>query len=107
MKEVLLNKLNHNLKKLLKEELVHIILFGSQMKGEIDEFSDFDILIVLQTKANWRLKRKIREVCYLVSLELEIIIDSKIISKEELNNASLIIHPLYQDALNNGIYATG
>jgi len=45
------------------------------------------------------------EFMFFLSLKYNIIIDSKIISLEEFENSPTGNHPLYLDALNQGIYA--
>lgn len=45
------------------------------------------------------------DICYEVDLEYDIIIDSKIISLNELNHSIIGTHPLYNDAITEGIHA--
>jgi len=89
----------------LGKDIRDVILYGSQIKGTNDQESDYDVLIVLNRKYNWVQRRIIRDLCYEISLKYDIIIDSKIISLEELENSPTGNHPLYLDALNQGIYA--
>ena len=87
------------------ERILNTILFGSQAKNENTDNSDFDILIVTKDIFNWKEKNIIRDICFDVSLDFEVIIDSKIISQEEIENKFWGKHPLISDALNFGIYA--
>ena len=87
------------------KDIKDVVLYGSQIQKNRTEESDYDILIVLNRKYTWPERRNIRDMCYEISLEHDIIIDSKIISIQELQSSILKNHPLYQDALNQGIYA--
>jgi len=87
------------------EDIKDIVLYGSQIRKNRGKESDYDILIVLNRKYTWPERRKIRDLCYEISLKYDIMIDSKIISIQELQNSPLKYHPLYMDALNQGIYA--
>lgn len=86
-------------------DIKDVVLYGSQIQENRHDESDYDVLIVLNRKYTWPERRIIRDLCYEISLKYDIIIDSKIISIQELQNSPLKNHPLYQDALNQGIYA--
>jgi uncharacterized protein len=101
----LLNELKILLIQRIGNDIRDIILFGSHIYGTNDNDSDYDILIVLNRRYTWPEKRIIRDICYEISLQHDIIIDSKIISYEELQNSPLKHHPLYNNAIKQGIYA--
>ena len=82
-----------------------VVLFGSQAKNKATKYSDYDILIVTIDVFTWQERDKIRDICYDVSLEYDIIIDSKIISAIEIETKFWGKHPLITDALSYGIYA--
>ncbi len=82
-----------------------VILFGSRVTGKPTVDSDYDVLIITAQQVDWKIKKFIREICYDISLEFEILIDSKIISTFELNNRFWGKHPLYTNAINEGIHA--
>ena len=102
-----------NILKELKKMLVsnfgknisEVILFGSQAKGNVNEHSDYDILIVLKNDYDYDYTRQISDVCYEIDLKYDIFIDTKLISINELNNTLKGKYPLYLDALEEGIYA--
>ena len=98
---ILKQRINQHQPALVKD----VILFGSQVKGQANNKSDFDVLIITLNKIDWRTKKLIRDICYELSLENEIFIDSKIVSDYELKNNFWGKHPLYTDALNQGVYA--
>ena len=83
---------NHELLNLLKAALEEafpgrigkIILFGSRANGEASDNSDWDILLLLNNEYTWQLKKSIRSVCYDMALNLNIVLDTKVISRAEL-----------------------
>ncbi|HCE57663.1 MAG TPA: hypothetical protein DER09_07570 [Prolixibacteraceae bacterium] len=104
------NKILQNIKLRLKSEfnerIEDVVLFGSQAKNTSNKNSDFDILIVTSDPFTWQERGKIRDLCYEISLEFDILIDSKIISRPEIETKFWGKHPLITDALLDGIYAS-
>ncbi len=101
----ILKKVKRLLITAFEDRIQNTILFGSQAKNINTNNSDFDILIVTKDIFGWKEKSIIRDICFDVSLDFEVIIDSKIISQKEIDNKFWGKHPLISDALNFGIYA--
>lgn len=101
----ILQVLKSHLKSTFNEQISDVILFGSQAKNTANKHSDYDILIITNDTITWQERGKIRDLCYEVSLEYDILIDSKIISKPEIETKFWGKHPLITDAINYGIYA--
>jgi len=103
------NRILHSVKMLLisvfGNRISDVVLFGSQAKNKATKYSDYDILIVTSDVFTWQERDKIRDICYDVSLEYDILIDSKIISVIEIETKFWGKHPLITDALSYGIYA--
>ena len=89
----------------LSGQINNVILFGSQATNNETQYSDFDVLIILNNKFSWQEKVLVRDICYDISLEFGILIDSKIISNSDIEHSFKGTHPLIEDALNYGIYA--
>ncbi len=88
-----------------EKRIQDIILFGSQANNSNNLDSDFDILIITKDTFNWKEKSLIRDICFDISLDFEVLIDSKIISQEEIDTKFWGKHPLISDALKFGIHA--
>lgn len=96
LKNVLSNKLGDNLKE--------VILFGSQAYGGAHANSDYDFLIILAQKPDWKLRNKISDYCYDLDLKYETFLDIHILGEEELKTLRGK-QPIFQTALEKGIRA--
>jgi uncharacterized protein len=81
-----------------------IILFGSQVSGNSNDNSDYDILIILDKDYNSRDENRIYDLCYDIDLKYDIIIDAHLISQRELDTLRGK-QPIYTKALKSGLYA--
>lgn len=86
-------------------DIDRIILFGSQATGKGGEDSDYDVLIILNRGYNWEYEDRLTAVIYQLELEYDIFIDTKIVSRNELNRTKKGRHPLVQHAIAQGVYA--
>ena len=80
------------------------MLFGSQVYGKADKNSDYDILIILKKKPDWKTEREISDMCYEIDLKYEIITDTHIIGESEL----LTLRgkqPIFVNAIADGLHA--
>jgi len=87
------------------QDIKDVILFGSRATGKAHKNSDYDVLVILNNDYDWRYRDKITTVVYDLELKYDIFIDIKIISTHELFQTIEGKHPLYQDAMQGGIYA--
>ncbi len=91
--------LNRNLS---QNRVDQVILFGSRATGKAGMYSDYDVLITLRDDYDWRLKHQISDICYDIDLKYDIILDSKVISKNEMKTLRGR-QPFILDALEKGI----
>jgi uncharacterized protein len=82
-------------------DLDGLYLFGSRANNTFSEDSDYDVAIILNEKIDWKVKDKVREVIYDIMLENDIVIDSHIYSKKEID---LSITPLRESIKSTGIF---
>ena len=94
------NHLIDNFGDIIKE----VILFGSQATGLAQPYSDFDILIILKIKPDWKLEKSISEKCYDIDLKYDIITDVHLLSVSELKTLRGK-QPVFINAIQKGIYA--
>ena len=81
----ILTELRSLLTERFPDQIEKIILFGSRASGSPDIYSDHDVLIVLKSDYNWRLKQSIQEVCWEIDYKYDILTDVKVISLAELH----------------------
>ncbi|MDP3642996.1 MAG: nucleotidyltransferase domain-containing protein [Bacteroidota bacterium] len=99
----IIKKLKDELQDVLGDLVLEVILFGSRSTEIADEFSDFDVLIILKQEPDWNQKRKISEICYDIELQSDILIDSHILSVSEVGTLRGK-QPIFQRAILEGIH---
>lgn len=103
-RKLILADLKHRLEEHYSDALRNVILFGSQTNKKANEFSDYDILILLNQDYNRSDENKILDICYDIDLKYNIIIDAHLLSARELESKRGR-QPIFVNALKNGIYA--
>jgi len=98
----ILKDLKIQLSRIPEAELQNLYLFGSQARNSESVDSDFDILILLKYKHDWKTKGKILDACYDIDLKYDILIDPHILAVEELNSLRGR-QPIFINAISNGI----
>jgi len=103
-KTVIIKELKNNLFLRFNDDLKDLVLFGSQLNAKTSIDSDFDILIILKNKANWKTEREISDLCYEIELKYGIITDTHILSEDELEMPRGK-QPIFVNALAKGFHA--
>jgi predicted nucleotidyltransferase len=80
----ILNKLYHALQSIYGERLVHLVLFGSQGRGDAEADSDIDVLIVLRDEQNTPQEiERVRDVIAALSLDYNTVISQVLVSEAQ------------------------
>src|ERR1035437_9616644 len=103
-KRVVLNDLSNLLRDRFPDNLKDVVLFGSQANGTAHKDSDYDFLIVLKQKVDWKTESEISDLCYKIDLKYNIITDTHIISEAEFSTLRGK-QPIFVNALLNGLHA--
>jgi len=103
-KKLVLNDLSNLLRDRFGDDLRDVVLFGSQANGTAHKDSDYDFLIVLKEKVDWKIEREISDLCYEIDSKYGIISDTHILGESELSTIRGK-QPIFVDALANGLYA--
>jgi uncharacterized protein len=85
----------------LTDNLKEVILFGSQLTDDNSQNSDYDILIIIKQKTDWKLARKISDVCFEIDLKYGILTDAHILTENEINSPRGR-QPIFYNAINQG-----
>jgi predicted nucleotidyltransferase len=84
--------------------LIDIVLFGSQLIDTNKQDSDYDILIIVKNKTDWKLEREISDICYDIDLKYGILTDTHILSEADLGTPRGK-QPIFVNAMNQGFHA--
>ena len=103
-KRVILTDLKCKLEAQYADSVKNVVLFGSQANNLANEYSDYDILILLNHDYNRNDENRILDICYDIDLKYNIIIDAHVLSTKELDSKRGK-QPIFLNALKNGIYA--
>jgi predicted nucleotidyltransferase len=103
-KRVILFDLKRKLEEQYSGSIKNVILFGSQACNMANEYSDYDVLILLNQDYDRNDENRILDICYDIDLKYNILIDAHLISTKELETKRGK-QPIYINALKNGIYA--
>ncbi|MBN1185484.1 MAG: nucleotidyltransferase domain-containing protein [Bacteroidales bacterium] len=97
----IMNELNSLLRNRFSDDLKEVVLFGSRAYGTSHNDSDYDILIVLKNKPDWKKEREISDLCYEIDLKFNIITDTHIISEGEFSSLRGK-QPIFLNAMEKG-----
>jgi uncharacterized protein len=103
-KNIILSDLKSHLLKNYGKSVKDIILFGSQARGDSWEYSDYDILIILDNDYSGKDENQILDLCFDIDLKYNILLDVHLISRNELTSIRGR-QPVFVNALKSGIYA--
>lgn len=103
-RRLILTDLKRKLEEQYSDSVKNVILFGSQANNSSTEFSDYDILILLNQDYNRKDENRILDICYDIDLKYNIIIDAHLLSTREIESKRGR-QPIFVNALKNGIYA--
>jgi predicted nucleotidyltransferase len=101
----LAKEIKQHLNESLNNIVSDVVIFGSRIKGQATKNSDYDVLIVLNTNYDRKIQKSINDLCYDFDLKYNIFLDTQIISEFELNNSIRGKHPVFRNALKEGLHA--
>ncbi|HBG26369.1 MAG: hypothetical protein A2Y10_11420 [Planctomycetes bacterium GWF2_41_51] len=96
-----LNKCKAAVKEIVPE--AEIYLFGSRARGEAQEFSDYDILIIVDQNADLKLSEKILDQIYPIELETEAMISFVVQNRKEWESPLSRAMPFHKNIKREGI----
>ena len=98
--EALLNEYKSGLKELYGSQLRGVYLFGSYARGEQDEESDLDILIILSDYERYSLEiERTGELTSQLSLEYGVSISRKFIKQTDWRNSTIFVKNIRAEAV--------
>lgn len=83
------------------EDFKGIYFYGSRVRGDNNQDSDYDIVIVFDREIDWKFKNEVRSIVYLFMVENDLLIDCKVISQKGISDPST---PFEVNVKKEGIY---
>jgi predicted nucleotidyltransferase len=80
---------------------IAVTLYGSAARGEMDQFSDLDLFVVLP-RVDWEIEKKIGALCFDAGLDLGRVVSTLCVSQNELQNTPLRSDPLVLNVQREG-----
>ncbi len=88
---------------LRKQFPIHrVILFGSKARGDYDEHSDIDLLLITLKKLNWKKEKAIVETLFDLGMEYDVIFSTLFASVDEWEDEPFTAFPIYQEITRDG-----
>ena len=87
----------------LKERFgaTEVLLYGSAARGQLDEESDIDLLVVLP-RLDWEIQKEVSDVCFDAGLQCDRVISTLCYTTEEMEHSPLRSSPLVLTARREG-----
>lgn len=98
----LLEELKNLLKNTFSDKIDKVVLYGSQALETSNEYSDYDILVILDTAQDWQLETEILNLCFEIDLKYGILTDVQFVYQDELNTV-VGKQPYIVNALEHGV----
>ncbi len=100
----IITDVKNELREVLGDKLVELILFGSYAKGKESSQSDIDIMLLVDEdqESLRRLEDKITEISFELSLEYDLVLSIILKSYQQFKNYSDVL-PFYMNVENEGI----
>lgn len=104
LKENELNALKELKEKLLERfKDIEIILYGSKVRGDFDDESDIDLLLLVDIPVDAKVEEEISEIVYEIELKYDVIFGKIIENKEFWNSKLARAMPFHQNVDKEGI----
>ena len=79
-----------------------IVLFGSKARGDFDEHSDIDLVIVATRPLHWKEEKAIVEMLFEIGLEYDVIFSPLFASNGEWEGGLFTEFPIYKEIIRDG-----
>jgi len=82
-----------------------VVLFGSKARGDDDEESDIDLLVLTTQPVSWNERKAINNALYEIQMKYDIIISTLITTVTEWNEGTFSVLPIHGEISDQGVTA--
>ena len=79
-----------------------VIVFGSKARGEGDDYSDLDILLIGKGLLHWRKEKEAVEALFEIGQEYDVLFSPLFVSQDEWESGTFHEFPIYQEIMRDG-----
>lgn len=92
---------------LLKEKFsaAGVVLFGSKARGDDDEESDIDLLVLTPRPVSWEERKAINDALYDIQLTHDVLLSTLIVTVKEWRQGPFSVLPIHQEISERGVNA--
>lgn len=92
-------------KRLIMEKfpVVQVILFGSKARGDDDEESDIDLLLLTSRSLDWRERQCVGDVLFEIEMRYDVVIGFMAVPEGEWRHGLYTVLPIHDDVEREGM----
>jgi len=80
-----------------------VILFGSKVRGDADEESDLDLLVLTSREISWAERKRIHEPIFKIELAYDVIISILLVTENDWHQGYFSVLPIYEEVEKDGL----
>jgi len=84
------------------DQVLHVILFGSKVRGDFDAESDLDLLVVVESP-DWRVHQQVSHLAYEPMVEHDTVLSTHTIGRDLYAKMRLRRTPLFRNVSQEGV----
>ena len=82
-----------------------VVLFGSKARGDDDDESDIDLLVLTRRRLSWQERGEITDALFDLQLELDVVISTLVVPSEEWEHGLYQVLPIRYEIEREGVAA--
>ena len=79
-----------------------VVLYGSKVRGDSEEYSDIDLLLITSKPLHWREEKTIVEMLFDLGMEYDVIFSPLFASSDEWDRGVFKEFPIYREIMEEG-----